>query len=395
MKRDASDVTTQLLLALCRGGLDDTARSSITGLLAQPVDWDGLAELAALHGVVGLVRRNLVMLGERADIPDGAWEHIKDTANQIAFDGVLHVSQLAQVQRALQSGGIVPLVLKGVALGDLLYDDPTVRPSTDLDVLVKPEEIDGALDVLKSLGAQMPPQSEIDFQRRYSYDLSCLLPPVVGKATLVELHWHLAPRGLFDLDLDAWRGRAQPFDLDGTAALRYAPEEQLLHLALHMRKHRYVGLRWLADVAELLRRFEESLDWPYLVATARQAGLQTLLYTALSLAREYLDAPCPMEPLQALTPSAARRRLLQSVLTQDALMTPVEMEDAGWTQLAPAEVLLLDKPSAIARELRYRLFPPSETLSGALPGESSVGQRMSLYASRLAQRTATLLRRSS
>ena len=37
---------------------------------------------------------------------------------------------------------------------------------------------------------------------------------------------------------------------------RFMPEEQLLHLALHMRKHRYVGLRWLADVAELLRRFE-------------------------------------------------------------------------------------------------------------------------------------------
>ncbi|MEZ4766863.1 MAG: nucleotidyltransferase family protein [Caldilineales bacterium] len=170
---------------------------------------------------------------------------------------------------------------------------------------------------------------------------------------------------------------------------RFLPEQQLLHLALHMRKHRYVGLRWLADVAELLRRFQETLDWRYLVTTARAAGLQTLLYTGISLAREYFDAPCPTEPLHALTPSAVRRRLLQSVLTQDALMTPVEMDDAGWTHLAPAEVLLLDKPSAMARELRYRLFPPADRLAGP----DRAGNRMSLYASRLVQRTTTLLRR--
>ncbi len=385
------DATAALLLSLSRGGLDQWARDEITSLLAQPIDWDTLAELAALHGVVGLVRRNLVTLGVRASVPAESWQRIQDAANQIAFDGVLHASQLAQVIGALGNAGISPVALKGVALADLLYDDPTVRPSTDLDVLVRPEELTGALDVLKTLGARTPPQPEIDFQRRHSYDLSCLLPPAAGKATLVELHWHLAPRGLVDLDLDAWRASAQPFDLDGVAALRFAPEEQLLHLALHMRKHRYVGLRWLADVAELLRRFHESLDWQYLVLTARQAGLQTLLYTAVSLAQEYLDAPCPNESLHALTPSATRRRLLQSVLTQDALMTPVEMEDAGWTQLAPAEVLLLDKPSAMARELRYRLFPPPETLAGP----DGVGHRMSLYASRLAQRTATLLRRSS
>ncbi len=287
------------------------------------------------------------------------------------------------------------MALKGVALADLLYGDPTVRPSTDLDVLVTSEELSDALAALKSLGAQIPLQPEIDFQRQHSYDLSCVLPPVAGKATLVELHWHLAPRGLFNLDLDSWRARCRPFDLDGTAALRFAPEEQLLHLALHMRKHRYVGLRWLADVAELLRRFGANMNWQYVDATARRAGLQTLLFVTVTQAKQYLGAPCPDEWLERWTPSPARRRLLGSVLTQDALLTPVEMEDAGWTRLAPAEVLLLDKPDAMARELRYRLFPPSETLDGAAAGDGNLGQRMTLYASRLAQRTATLLRRSS
>lgn len=382
--------TTDLLLTLCRGNLDDAERGRVAGLLGQSVNWDSLAELAALHGVVGLVRRNLVALGASETLPSDAWQQVQNAANQVAFDGMLHARQLAQVIGALRNAGIEPVALKGVALADLLYDDPTVRPSTDLDVLVRPEQLPDALNVLQALGAQMPLQNEIDFQRRHSYDLSCVLPPAAGKATLVELHWHLAPRGLFDLDLDGWRSRCQSFDLDGTAALRFAPEEQLLHLALHMRKHRYVGLRWLADVAELLRRFSADLDWRYVDAAALRAGLQTLLFVTVTQAKQYLGAPCPDQWLQRWTPSPARRRLLGSVLTQDALLTPVEMEDAGWTRLAPAEVLLLDKPDAMARELRYRLFPPSETLASAAP---SVGERMTRHVSRLAQRTATLLRR--
>ena len=121
------DATHSLLLALSRGGLDQPARAAITALLGQPIDWDILAELAALHGVVGLVRRNLVTLGARAEVPVIAWQRMQDTANQIAFDEVLHASQLAQVIGALRAAGIIPVALKGVALAHLLYDDPTVR----------------------------------------------------------------------------------------------------------------------------------------------------------------------------------------------------------------------------------------------------------------------------
>lgn len=388
-----SSPTTALLLALARGHLDDPARQHAARLFTQPVDWDALAELAALHGVVGLVRRNLTALGAGDVVPAAAWQRMQQAAAQVAFNGMLHVRRLAEVMGALRSAGIEPVALKGVALADLLYDDPALRPSTDLDVLIRPEELAGALAALSRLGAQTPSQAEIDFQRRYSYDLGCLLPPVAGKATLLELHWQLAPRGLFNLNLERWRQRAETFSLEAGSVLRFAPEEQLLHLALHMRKHRYVGLRWLADVGELVRRFD-GLDWRYVEESARSAGLQTLLFTTLTLTGNLLGAPAPEEWLQRLAPTPVRRRLLRSVLTQNALLTPVEVQDAGWTRLAPAEVLLLDRPAAMARELGFRLFPPSESLAGFDAAGATVGQRVSLHAGRLAHRTATLLRRS-
>jgi hypothetical protein len=81
------------------------------------------------------------------------------------------------------------------------------------------------------------------------------------------------------------------------------------------------------------------------------------------------------------------------VLTQDLLMQAVEKDEAGWTQRAPMEVWLLDRPSAMARELRYRLLPPAEGALGAQAATLDARQRALFSVRRLASRGATLLRR--
>jgi hypothetical protein len=130
------------------------------------------------------------------------------------------------------------------------------------------------------------------------------------------------------------------------------------------------------------------------LSTARTAGLRVLLYTSLQLAERLLQAPVDAAILRALEPPALRRSLLQSVLTQNALLMPVERDEAGWTQLAPAEILLLDRPKAMVRELGYRLAPPSEAMLGAEAVGMSQSQRLAFGAHRLANRTAALFKHS-
>jgi hypothetical protein len=389
-------LTEALLLALCNGGLDETARAHAASLLARPIDWPRLAELAALHGVVGLVRRNLLALDATPQAPGPVWQAMEQAAAQTAFDGMVHLRQLAGVVAALRSAGIEPLLLKGYALAELIYHDPVTRPSHDLDMLVRPDQVVPACQALARIGCTLPDQAAVDVQLANAYDLPVVLPPMAGHATVLELHWDLAPRGLFNLDLDLWRARAEVFDLAGQPALRFSPEDMLLHLALHMRKHRYVGLRWLCDVAELLRRFAgpaapRSLDWEYVLGAARAAGLTVLLYTGLVLAQRLLDAPVDPALVARLEPAAWRRKLLQSVLSQQALLAPLEREDAGWTRLAPVEILLIDRPAAMARELSYRLLPPPEAVLGAEALGMSRGQRLAFQARRLLDRGVTMV----
>jgi hypothetical protein len=390
------DPTNALLLALCSGDRSDAARAQVAGLLGQPVDWPRLSELAALHGVVGLVRHTLLAFDAATRVPEPAWRAMEQAAAQIAFDGMVQQRQLSAVVAALHGAGIEPLLLKGFALADLVYPDPVMRPSADLDVLVRPDQVAPACQALARMGCTLPDAATVDVQLANAYDLPVILPAMAGRATLLELHWDLAPRGLFGLDLDLWRARAERFQAAGQPALRFSPEDMLLHLALHMRKHRYVGLRWLCDVAELLRRFgaadaPRALDWQYVVGGARAAGLTVLLYTSLALAQRLLAAPVDPDLLAALAPAAWRRSLLQAVQAQDAVLAPLEREDAGWTRLAPLEILLIDRPAAMALELGYRLLPPPEAVLGAQARGMTRRQRLAFQARRLLDRGATLV----
>ena len=53
---------------------------------------------------------------------------------------------------ALQDAGVRVIVLKGVALATLVYSDPNVRPSQDIDLLCREEDYRKVRDTLVSLG---------------------------------------------------------------------------------------------------------------------------------------------------------------------------------------------------------------------------------------------------
>ncbi len=165
------DSTGALLLALCNSAQDNAARPRVTGLLARPIDWPLLSELAALHGVVGLVRHKLLALQAAARVPEPAWLAMEQAAAQIAFDGMVQQRQLAGVVAALRSAGIEPLLLKGYALADLVYPDPVTRPSHDLDLLVRPDQVTPACQALARIGCTLPDQATVDVQLANAYDL--------------------------------------------------------------------------------------------------------------------------------------------------------------------------------------------------------------------------------
>ncbi|MEA3335519.1 MAG: nucleotidyltransferase family protein [Chloroflexota bacterium] len=376
---------------LCRTVLTSDETRRIRALVQGPVDWTSLARLAELHEVTGLVRHNLATLDLVEAVPEKPRQRITDGARQISFDMMVQARQAVLVLNRLEEAGIHPVYLKGIALADMVYGDFTLRPSIDIDLLVEKRDLEDACRVMQSLGFLDPEKDFVDFHLANGYALNLHGRLLTEQPLAVEVHWALSPRGLIPLDYALLRRRSEIFAIEGTPATRFSPEDMLLHQAMHLRKHRFVGLRWLCDAAELIRRFDTLLDWEYIVASSQSAGISTLLYAALSLSSDLLDSPVPPGVLDATCPSLLRRRVLSTILPEDMLAVP-EMDDKeGWTRLAMIEVLLLDRPAAMWQEFRFRMFPPPEGSLGIGTREMSRSQRLGFQARRLARRSVTML----
>jgi hypothetical protein len=237
-------------------------------------------------------------------------------------------AHLAEALGALR--GIPVVALKGPLLGERLYPDPRARPSTDLDLLVAPAELDRAAAALATAGWRAPTTRAEAWYRRHHHHLHLER----AGAPVVELHFRAATAFGADLDAAPLLARARPHD---SGALVLAPEDEWLYLAVHAANHRFERLGWLYDL-KLLARTRPT--WDVVLARAAEAGVSRAVAFALALVRERLHADVP---------AAAGSRLAWRLL------------DEPWA--GPAfRVALCDRPSAAARMLArkalLRLYSP-------------------------------------
>ncbi|MGH8059462.1 MAG: nucleotidyltransferase family protein, partial [Candidatus Entotheonellia bacterium] len=127
-------------------------------------------------------------------------------------------------------------------------------------------------------------------------------------------------------DLHAQGIPALPFKgpaLAGTTVATLAPEDMLLVICAHGSHHHWSRLQWICDVARLVR-VHQTLDWDQVLAQARTARGQRMLWLGLRLAQDLLAAPLPPEvapqvqhDLQTTRLARqVRRRLLEGALDQ-------------------------------------------------------------------------------
>ena len=131
--------------------------------------------------------------------------------------------------------------------------------------------------------------------------------------------------------------------LNATANLIYLPA----HLAIH---HGFRSLHSLFDLALLISRNQDSLDWPEVIATARRFALLSPLVATLDrLAERWPDLPLaePRTLLRSIQPTAHDVRLFR-LLTAESRDATLDF----YTTLAS-----LPGVSAKARYAWFNLFP--------------------------------------
>ncbi len=178
----------------------------------------------------------------QAAIPSPVAEDLRRAAYASAAR-MMHLERAgADVVTAATSAGIRVLVLKGLALGALVYPSPMVRPMDDVDLLVAETDHERMTAILHDLGYRNDLLGKEDFYpptRAYSIDLRTGLL----NTTRVPARGALWPVSFDDL----WM-HSQPFMLVDVPARTLGPRDTLMHLAVHaVHHHGLSGTRWMAD----------------------------------------------------------------------------------------------------------------------------------------------------
>lgn len=224
---------------------------------------------------------------------------------------------LAEILKACRADSLDLLVLKGAALAETVYPRPSLRPYGDLDVLVRGKDASRAKAILESLGYIVEPSvwNDLLYGRYCQANFFKHTPrgPVV-----IELHTDLLNNPLFARNApivsDGLWERARPARLAETEAWALGPEDQLLHLCLHLAGHYLAAPQSVRDIAQVCTA--SVIEWPLLIRLAREAEATVSCFCGLLAAFHLFKTPIPSDVLEALAPRVGRSQLEQIALAR-------------------------------------------------------------------------------
>jgi hypothetical protein len=302
----------ELLLCCARTCLGVEHAERVSTLLQAPLAWAFLLRTALRHGMIPLLYRHLASVALHvvpqvilAQLQAYVYAHIGHTLSL--------TDELLKLLRQLEAHGIPAVPYKGPALAAAAYGQLWLRPCNDLDLLVPTKKVVRAKDLLLTQGYQlrtpMTKTQEVGYVHAH-YDYPFMR---ADGRVIVELHWSLTDRHFpFPLDLARLWERLTSVSLAGATVRSLPPEDLLLILCVHGAKHGWAQLKWVCDIAELIRVYQE-IGWTQVMAQADRLRSRCRLWLGLFLAHYLLDAPLPDHVVQPIQADPAMRALATQV----------------------------------------------------------------------------------
>ena len=317
-----ADPTQQLLTAILAGYHTPQARLDAAALAQQgSVAWESLLSRARHERITPLIYRA---------VRDGdSWpEEFVAAAHgaylQTAALSMLRAQELQSVLRCLGEAGIDALVLKGMALAELIYENLALRPMVDTDLLLRKADLPGAIEALAGLGYVID-IDDADPTFVMAYENAITLSRPGNRTWFLELHWSLFDSPFHQermTDELLWEEPVR-FDMEGLATATLQTELTLLHLCGHLLLHHQGrGLLWWNDIVELLNWAGERLDWQLLISLAKEVGLVAVLQRVLTVLEREWTVSLPhgvTDQLNALAPSEKERMVVELMADEEPL----------------------------------------------------------------------------
>ena len=369
----ASAHAQQQLILLSAG---TTARRQAMGeqaeQLAVGMDWRRLAENLRLRRLLPTLGPRIIELARgRAD--DDFAQAVQQAIDANRRHGAFLQLVSVRLSAMLADAGIRSSTLKGPILGEAIYGDPGRRISSDIDLLVSPEQLQAAVEVVRGLGYGAP----TDYVQECGLPiLHFVLVHQLGELPAVELHWRV-----HWYEQSFARERLLPSAVDPQGEWRPAPADELAALLLFYARDGFVGLRLATDL---------SAWWDIHGTDFSPGSLDRLLSVYPTLARVIPAAVEVAErivgvPAAQIIGDTRKLGLRERMAVRLANPNPHSSRSQLYADIGLIDGLLAPR-GGLGAFVRRQLLPPPEVLgqqaraAGRLRARSPLGRGMGVLA---------------
>ena len=300
-----------MIFLLSRLKISCALQQEIKKLILDHIDWDFVIKTSIPHNILPFLYYNINKLAFQNLIPADIFLNMKNYYYSNLKRNVLIEKEIYPLLKTMNSRDIAIIPFKGFALIQTLYHDPALRIMADIDILIKKQDLEKVRTIFMESGY-------IEGQGHNEPNVNVFLKQSLSNMPIIiEIHDAIVPPRPYRLNLpDLWN-RAQEKIAYNEKISCLSQEDTFLSLALHLRRHtRRLILKFIVDMAELLNKEGEKLDWHYIIESAKNNHIVNTVYCSIYLAKELLDASVPIDILNNLKPHFIKNALLHYTINK-------------------------------------------------------------------------------
>lgn len=282
---------SKLLFLLSRTHPGQGTLEEAQALINKGLNWEGFISLSMQHGTAAIVYKNLP---ELRSVPVVVCERLRGIYHNSLKFNILMISELDRIIDRLEGARIDVISLKGASASENIFGDIGLYPSSDIDILVKIENIDTVMKILESDGYRLNDMGfdeyrEFFINNRYHVSLS-------NAQFSVEPHWNLFMR-YFRTPPEFWWEENITVPSENRTYRFLSPEKNILYNSFRLFSHAFNFLRFLTLISEIIRYYHAEINWEKLFAYAKRLHFENVLSVVLRLSANLLGSPVPVKYL--------------------------------------------------------------------------------------------------
>jgi hypothetical protein len=220
---------------------------------------------------------------------------------------------LGDVLAMLQRQVMDIMLIKGIALDHLVYEQPWYTMSDDVDVVIRRKgtcNLEGEVAAIRACLRQRA-QGIPTFELRY-FD-----------------HCDVTMSRTLPVDFQTIWDDAAIVTCAGHDVYAMSPEDMLIPLCINSCRKRFYRLKALCDIAETIRAFP-AIKWEQFVSKSRQYDCHPIVYTALLITQATLGCQVPEQMLDDLAVGPLRSAIIRFLGQRLSFSSLSSLYTAGW-----------------------------------------------------------------